>query len=67
MPTLVATKHNPHIKEFRDRLVVAGKTKKSAALASMHKLVRLMDAVVCKGSEFDPAFGRLSLDVQDGI
>jgi hypothetical protein len=45
----------------------AGKTKKSAALASMHKLVQVMYAVVCKGNEFDPEFGRIALDVQDGI
>ena len=67
MPTLVAAKHNPLIKAFRDRLVVAGKPKKSAALASMHKLVQIMHAIVCKGVKFDPRFGQLALDVQDGI
>jgi len=67
MPTLVAARHNPMIKAFRDRLVAAGKPKKSAALASMHKLVHLMHAIVCKGVGFDPRFGRLALDVQDGI
>jgi len=67
MPTLVATRHNPKIKAFRDRLVAAGKPKKSAVLASMHKLVHLMYAVVRKGVAFDPGFGRMALDVQDGI
>jgi len=67
MPTLVATRHNPKIRKFRDRLVAAGKTKKSAALASMHKLVHVMHAVVCKGTEFDPLLGSVALDVQDGI
>ena len=67
MPTLVATRHNPTIKAFRDRLVAAGKPKKSAVLASMHKLVHLMYAVVCKGVRFDPGYGRLALDGQDGI
>ena len=67
MPTLVAAKHNPTIKAFRDRLVAAGKPKKSAALASMHKLVHLMHAIVCKGVGFDPRFGQLALDGQDGI
>ena len=67
MPTLVATRHNPKIKAFRDRLVAAGKPKKSAVLASMHKLVHLMHAVVRKGVAFDPRFGQLALDVQDGI
>lgn len=67
MPTLVATRHNPTIKAFRDRLVAAGKSKKSAVLASMHKLVHIMYAVVRKGINFDPRFGQLALDVQDGI
>jgi transposase len=67
MPALVATRHNPKIKAFRDRLLTAGKSKKSAVLASMHKLVHVMHAVVCKGVAFDPKFGQLTLDVQDGI
>ncbi|MFI5269642.1 MAG: IS110 family transposase, partial [Chloroflexota bacterium] len=67
MPTLVAVKHNPTIKAFRNRLVAAGKPKKSAALASMHKLVHLMHAVVSKGVNFDPRFNQMALDVQDGI
>lgn len=67
MPTLVAAKHNPIIKAFRNRLVAAGKPKKSAALASMHKLVHLMHAIVCNGVAFDSRFGRMALDVQDGI
>jgi transposase len=67
MPTLVATRHNPKIKAFRDRLVAAGKSKKSAVLASMNKLVNIMHAVVRQGVGFDPRFGQLALDVQDGI
>jgi transposase len=67
MPTLVATRHNPKIKAFRDRLVAAGKSKKSAVLASMKKLVNIMHAVVRQGVGFDPRFGQLALDVQDGI
>lgn len=67
MPTLVATRHNPKIKAFRDRLVAAGKPKKSAVLASMHKLVHVMYAVVRKGVEFNPRLGQLALDGQDGI
>jgi len=67
MPTLVAAKHNPPIKAFRNRLVAAGKTKKSAALASMNKLVHIIYAVVQKGVAFDSRFSGLALDVQDGI
>jgi transposase len=67
MPTLVATRHNPKIKAFRDRLVAAGKSKKSAVLASMNKLVNIMHAVVRHGVGFDPRVGHLALDGQDGI
>jgi transposase len=67
MPTLVATRHNPKIKAFRDRLVAAGKSKKSAVLASMNKLVNVMHAVVRHGVGFDPGYGHLALDLQDGI
>lgn len=67
MPTLVAARYNPMIKAFRNRLVAAGKPKKSAALASMHKLVHLMHAIVCKGVAFDSRFNQMALDVQDGI
>jgi transposase len=67
MPTLVAAKYNPMIRAFRNRLVAAGKPKKSAALASMHKLVHLMHAIVCNGTAFDSRFGRMALDGQDGI
>lgn len=67
MPTLVATRHNPAIKAFRDRLVASGKSKKSAVLASMNKLVNVMHAVVTKGQLFDVRFGLPALDVQDGI
>jgi transposase len=67
MPALVATRHNPKIKAFRDRLLGAGKTKKSAVVASMHKLVHVMYAVVSKELAFDPKFGQLALDGQDGI
>jgi len=56
MPALVACRHNPVIKAFRDRMVAAGKPKKSAAIAAMHKLVHIIYAVVRSGEAFDPNY-----------
>lgn len=67
MPALVAARHNPLIKVFRQRLLLAGKTKKSSAVAVMHKLVHLMYGVIRSGVPFDPKYGQPALDMQDGI
>jgi transposase len=42
----MATKHNPFIKEFYGRLVVAGKPKKVALVACMRKLLAILNAVL---------------------
>ena len=41
MGTLVATRYNPQIKVFYERLLAAGKVKKVALTACMHKLLTL--------------------------
>ena len=46
MATLVATRHNPQIKSFYDRLCNAGKQKKVAITACMHKLLIIMNAMI---------------------
>jgi transposase len=46
MGALVATKHNPVIKAFYARLCAAGKAKKVALTACMHKLLTIMNAMV---------------------
>ncbi len=46
MGALVATKHNPVIKAFYTRLCAAGKAKKVALTACMHKLWTIMNAMV---------------------
>ncbi|HEY5871503.1 MAG TPA: IS110 family transposase [Candidatus Tectomicrobia bacterium] len=46
MGALVATKHNPVIKAFYERLCAAGKAKKVALTACMHKLLTIMNAMV---------------------
>jgi transposase len=49
MATLVATRYNPQIKNFYERLCNAGKKKKVALTACMHKLLIIMNAMIKKG------------------
>ncbi len=46
MGALIASRHNPHIKEFYERLVAAGKPKKVALVACMRKLLTILNAVM---------------------
>lgn len=46
MGALVATRHNPHIKEFYERLLKAGKPKKVALVACMSKLLTILNAMI---------------------
>jgi transposase len=42
----VATRFHPQIKAFYQRLLAAGKRKKVALTACMHKLVTILDAML---------------------
>jgi transposase len=46
MATLVATKHNPVIRDFYERLCRAGKLKKVALVACMRKLLTILNAMM---------------------
>jgi transposase len=46
MGALVATRHNPVLKEFYGRLLAAGKPKKVALVACMRKLLSILNAVI---------------------
>ncbi len=46
MGTLRATRCNPMIRHFYDRLLAAGKAKKVALVACMHKLLTILNAMV---------------------
>lgn len=46
MATLVATRHNPRIKAYYQNLVAAGKKKMVALVASMRKLLVMLNAMV---------------------
>lgn len=46
MATLVATRHNPAIKAFYQRLVASGKEKKVALVAAMRKLLIILNTIL---------------------
>jgi transposase len=50
MAALVATRHNPVIRAFYARLCAAGKPKKLALTACMHKLLLILNAIVRHGT-----------------
>ncbi len=49
MAALVATKHNPVLKEFYDRLCKLGKKPKVALVAVMRRLIVILNAMLSKG------------------
>jgi transposase len=54
MGTLVATRHNPVLKEFYGRLLGAGKPKKVALVACMRKLLTILSAMMRDGVPWSP-------------
>lgn len=54
MPSLVGIRHNPILKEFYERLVAHGKSKKAALLACVAKLLRIMYGVLIHRQPFNP-------------
>jgi transposase len=54
MGTLVATRSNPQIKAFDERLLAAGKVKKVALTACMHKLLTILNAMLKQRTPWQP-------------
>jgi transposase len=54
MGALVAVQHNPVLKAFYARLLAQGKAKKSALTACMHKLLRILNAMIRDGKPWQP-------------
>jgi transposase len=50
MGALVAVRHNPVLRAFYERLLAAGKPKKVALTACMHKLLVILNAMLCHGT-----------------
>lgn len=55
MGTLVATRHNPIIRELYGRLLEAGKPKKVALVACMRKLLSILNAMMRDRAPWHPA------------
>jgi transposase len=53
--TLVAVQHNPVLRPFYERLLAAGKPKKVALVAGMHKLLTILNAMVAHQTRWTPA------------
>jgi transposase len=53
MATLVATKHNPVIRAFYQRLLAAGKPKMVAVTACMRKLLTILNSMLITGSHWN--------------
>jgi len=54
MPTLVAIRFNPAIREFYQRLVNAGKSKMTAVVAAMRKLLTIINTMIAKKQYWKP-------------
>ena len=54
MSTLVATRFNPQIKVFYERLLAAGKVKKVALTACMHKFLTILNAMLKHRTPWQP-------------
>jgi hypothetical protein len=68
MATVSATRFNPVIKEFYQRLVKAGKKKKAALVACRRKLLTILNAIIklqkpsLFGSDFSWAYPLLEIE-----
>lgn len=56
MATLVATRHNPVLKAFYQRLLAVGKTKKVALVACMRKLLTILNAMIRQHRPWNPSY-----------
>ena len=60
MCTLVATRHNPVIRDFYQRLVLAGKPKMVALIASMRKLLTILNSMIKNNRSWDSSYAKNS-------
>ena len=50
-----ATRHNPVLKAFYDRLIAKGKEKKIALVACMRKLITILNTMIARRQKWDPS------------
>lgn len=67
MPSVVARRHNPILRQFAERLLATGMAKMAVIGAVMHKLTHLIYGVIRTGKPFDPNYLMKGLANQDGI
>jgi transposase len=58
MAAVSAAKHNPRIRAFYERLIAAGKPKKVALTACMHKLLLICNAILRTKTAWQPEYHR---------
>jgi transposase len=58
MAAVTASRHNPHLKAFYQRLLDTGKAKKLAVIACLRKLLVTLNAMVASGKPWDPNFAQ---------
>lgn len=54
MPTIVATQHNPWLRQFYQRLLANGKTPMTAIVAAMRKLLTMLNALLANNQTWRP-------------
>lgn len=54
MPTLVAIQHNRVIRGFYQRLLGAGKSKMTAVIACMRKLIVILNTMIARKEHWNP-------------
>ena len=67
MPSMVAYRYNPIVKQFAERLLETGHSKKAVICAIMHKMTHLIYGVIRTGKPFDANYFSKQLAIQDGI
>lgn len=67
MPSMVACRYNPIVKQFAERLLSTGHSKKAVICAIMHKMTHLIYGVIRNGKPFDANYLSKPLAIQDGI
>jgi transposase len=67
MPSMVARRHNPILRQFAERLLAGGMSKRAVIGAVMHKLTHLIYGIVKSGKPFDANYLQNRLAIQDGI
>jgi transposase len=56
LPTLSAIRYNPAIRPFYQRLLASGKTKMTANVACMRKLITILNAMLAKNQNWEPKY-----------